>query len=309
MEPVAASAFSRLIEGHVAAIVAREVPLRTAALDVEVAGEEGLAATRRWYADFVAEFGAYSSSATVAQALETFRERRLGLLSGLADHVVLSLQSAQNAAVFSAYVDTTLIPDIDTADPTVGPVYLARMEHFERERLLTGYSELEKSLADAAGLISVPETYPEPTQEEIALATARAYGRYGKNRRDGTFSYGVFKESAADMRVRDVEKSQCVREPGGAYRCVVKIDLEIRMPGAINAALGSQDIRDLAMLYVQDQSNVASASFTEHLFVLTQRGWQSPTLMGGADAGISRGLGTVGQVVTGVGCALADLDC
>lgn len=47
LEPVAASAFSRLIESHVVAIVAREVPLRTAALDVEVASEEGLAATRR----------------------------------------------------------------------------------------------------------------------------------------------------------------------------------------------------------------------------------------------------------------------
>ncbi len=137
----------------------------------------------------------------------------------------------------------------------------------------------------------------------------RAYGRYGTIRRDGTFSYGVFRESAADMRVRDVEKSQCSREEAGGYLCTVKIDIEIRMPGAVSAALGSRDIRDRAMLYLQDRANAAPASFTKHVFVLTPKGWQSPTLMRGADAGIAAGLNTLGEVATGVGCTLADLDC
>lgn len=309
MASAASAAFSSFVDGHVDAVIARELPLRLAALNMIVGGEEPLAESRHWYNDFVDQFGGYRSNSRVSEALNRFRERRLQLVDTFAENIVSNLEGAESEGALTAYINASLIPAIDMVDQTVGPVYRARLAHFERERLLAGYSELEKSLADNVGLISVPATYPEPTEDEVALAVRRAYGRYGNIRRDGTFSYGVFRESAADMRVRDVEKSQCSREEAGGYLCTVKIDIEIRMPGAVSAALGSRDIRDRAMLYLQDRANAAPASFTKHVFVLTPKGWQSPTLMRGADAGIAAGLNTLGEVATGVGCTLADLDC
>jgi plasmid stabilization system protein ParE len=282
-----------------------------AKLRVEMAkfsdGLEGIAQGRAWRAGVLVVFASYLEHPEMRPLLEEFAANRRILVSKTFDGLVSLLEEAEDESSLDDIVGTYLLPDLDQSNATLAVAFNERQAYFVRQRIVSSYSILEKSLADYDGIIEVPAGYPQPTDKEVKLAIAREYGSFGKRHRDGTFDYGLIPETSLKMKVESVSVSSCGPE-NGAYRCQITISMDVKQSQAMRGIMGSS-MQGRIMDEMLELASGPQLENAEHMFVLTSGGWRSPTYAKLAIRGISNSVKTVNDIATGTGCLMLELEC
>ena len=286
-------------------VIERLLPVEKAALDKLGFGLASLEAGKQWYIAFSSRFGGYAGRPAVAAVLGLFKEVRSIQLAAAELGFVTLLEGARNEGELEAISSRYFIASLDQNE-AVAAAQQGRQKVFERERLLANYSAFEKTLADENGMLVVPATYPEPTEEEIKLAVARAFANFGSMNRDGSFNYGMIPATSFKMQVTAVRKLGCEPAASGGYICDREVQISWDMSNEMRSLLGTSIQADI-MSGILDQASGAETEVMSDRFVLTQNGWISEKATQGAIKGIQNSLDTVVDTIGGVGCGLAEV--
>jgi len=279
---------------------------RSAEIDGFGSGLAAVESGRKWFGQFLARYGFYRDRDTVDAVIAAFAARRAGDVAAVADEMAAIISAAATEQDLTNVAERYVVAEFDQADPVVGAAFAERENRFAWDKLVAGYSPFEKSLAGSDGRLTVPASYPEPTEDEIKLAVAREYGQYGGVNSDGSFNYGLIPEGSVSMRVVGVTKAGCT-PGGGGYVCAREVQMLMEMSSAMRGVLNNSIQGDL-MQSMLDMANSVETDVMNDTFILTEGGWRSPTIAAKAASGIARSMETVVDVVTGVGCGLSELN-
>lgn len=306
MEPAARDAIIAATRGIEDGILTTLMAREAQAIEGFGSGLAAIEAGRRWYGRFMLDYGRYQDRPQVAAAMAAFSERRGNDVGTHAADLAAMIAATEEKPAFDALMESHVIAGVDDDNPQIAAALGDRAAHFQRQELLAGFSPYERSLADADGVLVVPATYPEPTEDEIALAVAREYSQYGTSARDGSFTYGLIPETSVEMRIISVRKQGCSPAADGGYRCTRVLTMQMGMSRAMQGILGNSIQGDIMQAFLDD-ANATQSDVIEDHFVLTPQGWRSTRAAESAARGMANSLNTVTDVIGGVACGLAEL--
>jgi hypothetical protein len=125
----------------------------------------------------------------------------------------------------------------------------------------------------------VPRTYAAPTEKEIGLAALRAYAHDGGSiLSPDTVAYGMgLGFPAAVVQVKRVVVDACSASKAGGFDCQYRLFPYITPSDGVKEIKLSSSFHTQLLLGAYDRLNGVPPRIVSDRFVLTPRGWNSPT--------------------------------
>ncbi|MFG0245636.1 MAG: hypothetical protein ACF8MF_06245 [Phycisphaerales bacterium JB052] len=239
------------------------------------------------YRDILAQIGPAKNRPVAQKLLTLITSRRAQDLLDIRKAVIaeiLDADSAEEARRIASHV-VTLPSDADTdAGGLIQLNVSLRTVQLEAEALQALFSEREWALLDQdLGRLVVPDGYTAPSEEEVRLATLRAFALDGGELLDPSTCMHIVPglgklNIKVRMELRDVQIASATRQDDGSYRVLYTFRRRITPEGSLSYLADEGFWQGELLLDMLDAfgDNIVETSY--EVFRLGPYGWYSPTL-------------------------------
>jgi len=239
------------------------------------------------YRDILAQIGLAKNRPGAQKLLDLITSRRAQDLLDVRKAVIaeiLDADSAEEARRIASDI-VTLPSDADTdAGELIQLNVSLRTVQLEAEAFQALFSDREWAFLDQdLGRLVVPDGYTAPSEEEVRLATLRAFALDGGNLLDPSTCMHVVPglgklNVKVRMELRDVQISSATRQEDGSYRVLYTFRRRITPEGSLSYLADEGFWQGKLLLDMLDAfgDNVVETSY--EVFRLGPYGWYSPTL-------------------------------
>ena len=244
------------------------------------------------YRDFLSQIGGAKRRPAAQRILAAIAERRPRDLEQVRESVSAQILAAESAKQAQEIASTVITLPSD-AETTAGELVMLsvsiRTLQLESEALRALYSDREWSLLDEQkGRLVVPDQYDAPSEEEIRLATIRAFAVDGGEVLDPSTCMHVVPglgnlNVKLRMQLHDVRIVSTTQRENGSYDVLYTFRRRITPEGSLTYFANDDYWQGTLLLDMLDAfgDNVVESSIES--FRLGPYGWYSPTLIARLD--------------------------